>query len=210
LIEEEGLNHYDGLLHDLHELLDPSAEARPIQPLRLQHVSSGAVAELHFNPDTGKGNYMLKHAAFEGVGMRPLSASETSERIGLLIQRCEEIGVLTRELSLVRNSDRPAAAKILKLAGIAAKRGEAFARRCTENPLAIYAVAVVNQESGQREYMDSKGLRHASVNGTPMPYKVARRLAERAGGDVIDTSQRTLEEIVEDAARLRMLFTADD
>jgi len=127
-MKKERLAHYTNLIEDLREFVSPY----PVkQAPHLERHKSETVAELH------KGNFALLAPAFNGVHVRRLSAAEATERVALMVSLCDGIAVLAYELALVRNSDRPEAARMRKLANLMAKRGRLFAARCEIGALKI-------------------------------------------------------------------------
>lgn len=113
------LGFYSSLIIQLRELIVPD----PVKQRRLKRQKPETVSEMN------AGNFSVKAPVYTGVSVRRLNANEATERVQLMTKLADGIATLVRELSLVRNRDRPEAARIVKLGKLIAKLARAFAKR---------------------------------------------------------------------------------
>lgn len=123
-IPQAKLAYYTELMGRLREAISPD----PINQLRLKREKPPAVAEMN------SGNYSLKTPLFKGVSIRRMNAAEATERVSQLAKLAGHVAAISRELALVRNRDRPEAARIGKLSRRIGQLSDAFAERCTAAP----------------------------------------------------------------------------
>jgi len=123
-IPQAKLAYYTDLMERLREAISPD----PVKHLRLRREKPPAVAEMN------SGNFSLKAPLFKGVSIRRMNAAEATERVNQLGKLASQAAVISRELALVRNRDRPDAARIGKLSRRIGQLSNAFAERCTAAP----------------------------------------------------------------------------
>lgn len=118
----------------------------PVRQVRLQRAKPEAVAELN------DGNFSVNAPPFRGVRVRRLTAAEANERVQLLARLAGGLGVLARELALVRSRDQAEARAIARLGQRLARLGREFVGRCRAAP-AIPAERSIDEVMDEMEQL---------------------------------------------------------
>lgn len=125
-LSPDEIEPYHHTFTHLREAIDPDEVSERIPALQRSRPS--LEAELH------DGNFALDTPAFFGVSPKRMTAREANERVEMIVKLCKDVAMLAQELSLVRQKDRPDAARMVKQAKLMVKRGREFVKKCRQRP----------------------------------------------------------------------------
>jgi len=121
----------NGRQADVYELVAQLMQVISPDPVRQTHLRrEKPEVVLELNP----GNFSVKTIPFKGVSIRRMTANEATERIALMARMANDIGTIARELTLVRNRDRPEAMRMARLGRLMVKLNREFVARSAAIP----------------------------------------------------------------------------